>query len=287
MERLQLKSMLTYFLKEDIGYGDISAEAIFQRQEGKAVIVAKQDGVVAGSYVVEIGYHLINENIVIHQFVQEGDWIKNGSVLAEIIGPVNDLLKGERVILNLLQRMSGIATLTREAIKRLDDPSITICDTRKTTPGLRLLEKDAVKVGGGKNHRFGLSDGVMIKDNHIAACGSIRKAVEQAREYAGHMVKIEVEIETEAQLIEAIDAKADVIMFDNRSPEEVRRFKEMTPATILTEASGGITLETLPSYRHTGVDLISLGFLTHSVPSFDFSMNMVLSQKGEKQHVNA
>ncbi|MDM5298927.1 carboxylating nicotinate-nucleotide diphosphorylase [Bacillus pumilus] len=287
MERLQLKQMLTHFLKEDIGFGDVSADAIFKDKKGTAYIIAKQSGVLAGSQVIETGYHLLNEHIHLELLFREGDWIQSGDVLAKLSGPVNDLLRGERVILNLLQRMTGIATLTHEAVQRLADPSITICDTRKTTPGLRMLEKYAVKVGGGKNHRFGLSDGVMIKDNHIAACGSILEAVLKAREYVGHMVKIEVEIETEAQLIEAIEAKADVIMFDNCSPDEVKRFKQMTPESILTEASGGITLDTLPNYRHTGVDLISLGFLTHSAPSFDFSMNMELSHKGGSTHVHA
>ncbi|OLP65391.1 putative nicotinate-nucleotide pyrophosphorylase [Bacillus pumilus] len=287
MERLQLKQMLTHFLKEDIGFGDVSADAIFKDKKGTAYIIAKQSGVLAGSQVIETGYHLLNEHIHLELLFREGDWIQSGDVLAKLSGPVNDLLRGERVILNLLQRMTGIATLTDEAVQRLADPSITICDTRKTTPGLRMLEKYAVKVGGGKNHRFGLSDGVMIKDNHIVACGSILEAVVKAREYAGHMVKIEVEIETEAQLIEAIEAKADVIMFDNCSPDEVKRFKQMTPESILTEASGGITLDTLPNYRHTGVDLISLGFLTHSAPSFDFSMNMELSHKGGSTHVHA
>ncbi|MFJ5965457.1 carboxylating nicotinate-nucleotide diphosphorylase [Bacillus sp. NPDC093026] len=287
MERLQLKRMLTYFFQEDIGFGDVSAEAIFEDKKGTAYIMAKQSGVLAGSQVIETGYHLLNEHIHTQLFFHDGEWLNNGDVLAKISGPINDLLKGERVILNVLQRMSGIATLTHEAIQRLDDPAITICDTRKTTPGLRMLEKYAVKVGGGKNHRFGLSDGVMIKDNHIAACGSIREAVEKARTYAGHMVKIEVEIETETQLKEAIEAKADVIMFDNCLPDQVKRFKQMTPETILTEASGGITLDTLPNYRHTGVDLISLGFLTHSAPSFDFSMNMEFSHKGGSTHVHA
>ncbi|MFS0654700.1 carboxylating nicotinate-nucleotide diphosphorylase [Bacillus sp. 179-C3.3 HS] len=287
MERLQLKQMLTYFLKEDIGYGDVSADAIFVHEKGSATIIAKQSGVLAGSQVIEMGYHLLNEQIEIELFFRDGDWIQSGEKLARLSGPVNDLLKGERVILNILQRMSGIATLTNEAVKRLADPSITICDTRKTTPGLRMLEKYAVRVGGGKNHRFGLSDGVMMKDNHIAACGSIREAVKKARAYVGHMVKIEVEIETEEQLKEAIEAKADVIMFDNCTPDEVKRFRQMTPDTILTEASGGITLDTLPNYRHTGVDLISLGFLTHSAPSFDFSMNMEWSRKGGNGYVHA
>ncbi|MES1035277.1 carboxylating nicotinate-nucleotide diphosphorylase [Bacillus pumilus] len=287
MERLQLKQMLTHFFAEDIGFGDVSADGIFGEKKGTAYIIAKQSGVLAGSQVIDIGHRLLNEQIQTELFFEEGEWVHSGAVLAKIKGPVSDLLKGERVILNVLQRMTGIATLTHEAVKRLADPSITICDTRKTTPGLRMLEKYAVKTGGGKNHRFGLSDGVMIKDNHIAACGSIREAVEKARAYAGHMVKIEVEIESETQLKEAIDAKADVIMFDNCSPDEVKRFKQMTPETILTEASGGITLETLPSYRGTGVDLISLGFLTHSAPAFDFSMNMEFSHKGGTTHVTA
>jgi nicotinate-nucleotide pyrophosphorylase (carboxylating) len=184
------------------------------------------------------------------------------------------LLTGERVILNLLQRMSGIATLTHRAVTILNNSHTRICDTRKTTPGLRMLEKYAVVCGGGYNHRFGLYDGVMIKDNHIAFCGSITKAVQAVREKLGHMVKIEVETETKEQVLEAVRAGADVIMFDNRTPDEVREFVSLVPKPIITEASGGITLENLAEYGTTGVDYISLGMLTHSATALDISFHL-------------
>lgn len=179
--------------------------------------------------------------------------------------------------------------MTKEAVRCLDDEQIKICDTRKTTPGLRMLEKYAVRAGGGYNHRFGLYDGIMIKDNHIAACGSILEACKKARQAAGHMVNIEVEIETEEQLREAIAAGADVIMFDNCPPDTVRHFAKLTPDHIKTEASGGITLESLPAFKGTGVNYISSGFLTHSVKSLDISMDVTLSNESveECHYVNS
>ncbi|PHM28729.1 carboxylating nicotinate-nucleotide diphosphorylase [Xenorhabdus budapestensis] len=287
MEILQLNSMLTRFLEEDIGYGDLSANAIFDTQMGTAQLVSRQDGVFAGGQLLTVGYKLLNNTISVTLHVKDGEWMTQGTILAEIKGAVRDILKGERVLLNLLQRMSGIATLTHRAIKMLDDPSIYLCDTRKTTPGLRMLEKYAVRMGGGKNHRFGLDDGVMVKDNHIAVCGSIRDAVAKARVYVGHMVKIEVEIETEEQLEDAIAAGADVIMFDNCTPEQVMRYNSITPEHIITEASGGITLDTLPYYRHTGVNYISLGFITHSAPALDIGLDMAITHQEASHHGSA
>ena len=181
-----------------------------------------------------------------------------------------------------MQRMSGIATVTNACVEALNDPSIQICDTRKTVPGLRMLDKYAVVTGGGKNHRQGLYDGVMIKDNHIAFCGSITKAVQAVREKIGHMVKIEVETESKEEVLEAVEAGADVIMFDNRSPEEVKEFATLVPKTIVTEASGGITLDNLASYSGTGVNNISLGFLTHSVKALDISLQV---KEGNKKDI--
>ena len=206
--------------------------------------------------------------------VNDGDPFQKGDRLAVVRGNVADLLKGERVVLNLVQRMSGIATTTRRAVELLGDVKTRIADTRKTTPGLRMLEKYAVRTGGGFNHRFGLYDGVMIKDNHISFAGSIINAVQRVREKLGHMVKIEVEIETKDQLLEAIEAGVDVIMFDNRSPQEIKEWISLVPDGIVTEASGGITLENLADYKDTGVDVISLGFLTHTVKSLDISVKM-------------
>ncbi|MGM0874409.1 MAG: carboxylating nicotinate-nucleotide diphosphorylase [Bacillota bacterium] len=275
MNAIKLKKKLEEFFLEDLGELDLSSQTIFgQKTRGDAVIIAKEDGIFAGAEVIEAGYSLFHPNVNVTLKKQNGDELIKGDVIAEIEGPVAVILSGERVILNLLQRMSGIATLTNKATSLLQSNHTRICDTRKTSPGLRMFEKYAVRCGGGFNHRFGLYDGVMIKDNHIAFAGSITNAVNTVRAKIGHMVKIEVEIETEKQLLEAIDANADVIMFDNRSPEEVARFAELTPKHIITEASGGIGLHNLADYRDTNVDYISLGMLTHSYKSLDISLNV-------------
>ncbi|MBY8912789.1 carboxylating nicotinate-nucleotide diphosphorylase [Bacillus sp. YC2] len=286
MDVLQLKKMLTHFFQEDIGSGDATSQAIFSDHRCKAEMIAKTDGVFAGAAIIREGYGLLDSDIRIDFIKKDGERMKKGDILASLEGPAASLLTGERVILNLIQRMSGIATMTDEAKRRLNDPAIKLCDTRKTTPGLRMLEKYAVRIGGGHNHRFGLYDGIMIKDNHIAASGSIKAAMERARKTAGHMLAIEVEIESEQQLQEAIEAGADVIMFDNCPPETVRQFAKMTPDHIKTEASGGITLETLPAYKGTGIQFISLGFLTHSVKSADISMDVAVSKTGGLENVN-
>lgn len=276
MERFQLRRLLESFYAEDIGSGDQTSSFLFDGEQCEAVIKSKADGLLAGTDVITEGFRLMSEGIQISLQKRDGDPLSQGEPIAVLQGPAGAMLTGERVVLNLLQRMSAIATQTRQAIRLLDDEHTRICDTRKTMPGLRMLDKYAVRVGGGYNHRFGLYDGIMIKDNHIAACGSITEAVRRARSYAGHMIQIEVEIESEAQLLEAIAAQADVIMFDNRSPEEVKQFVSLAPESIITEASGGITFNTLHQYRGTGVDYISLGFLTHSVHSLDISMDVEL-----------
>jgi nicotinate-nucleotide pyrophosphorylase (carboxylating) len=275
MNIIKLKKKLEEFFLEDLGELDVSSQTIFdEASRGEAIIIAKEDGILAGVDVITAGYSLFDQRVKVVLKKQDGDVLKKGDVIAEIEGPVSTLLSGERVILNLLQRMSGIATLTNKAKVLLQSDHTRICDTRKTSPGLRMFEKYAVRCGGGFNHRFGLYDGVMIKDNHIAFAGSIINAVKEVRAKIGHMVKIEVEIETEEQLLEAIEAGADVIMFDNRSPEEVAKFAELTPKHIITEASGGIGLHNLADYRNTQVDYISLGMLTHSYQSLDISLNV-------------
>lgn len=275
MNVLKLKKKLEEFFLEDLGELDISSQTIFgNTSRGEAIIIAKEDGILAGVDVIEAGYSLFTEKMEVDLKKQDGDVLKKGDVIAEIEGPVSIILSGERVVLNLLQRMSGIATLTNKAKNLLQSDHTRICDTRKTSPGLRMFEKYAVRCGGGFNHRFGLYDGVMIKDNHIAFAGSILNAVNEVRAKTGHMVKIEVEIENKEQLLEAIEAGADVIMFDNRSPDEVAKFVEITPKHIITEASGGIGLHNLADYRHTKVDYISLGMLTHSFQSLDISLNV-------------
>lgn len=275
MNTIKLKKKLEEFFLEDLGELDISSSTIFgETARGEAVIVAKEDGIFSGASIIEAGYSLFQSDIFVKVKKLDGDVLKKGDIIAEIEGPVSVILSGERVILNLIQRMSGIATLTNQAINLLKSGSTRICDTRKTSPGLRMFEKYAVRCGGGFNHRFGLYDGVMIKDNHIAFAGSILNAVKEVRNKTGHMVKIEVEIETKEQLLEAIEAKADVIMFDNRSPEEVANFVKITPKQIITEASGGIGFHNLADYRNTDVDYISLGMLTHSYKSLDISLNV-------------
>ncbi|KEZ51153.1 carboxylating nicotinate-nucleotide diphosphorylase [Metabacillus indicus] len=275
MNLLKLKKQLEGFFAEDIGDFDATSTFIFSEgQTGSAVIRAKEDGIFAGADVVKAGYAVLDPRVTVQVLKRDGEAISRGEKAAVLTGPIASILTGERVVLNLLQRMSGIATLTNQAVKLLNSDHTKICDTRKTTPGLRMIEKYAVRCGGGYNHRFGLYDGIMLKDNHIASAGSIAEAVQKARAHAGHMIKIEVEIETEQQLHEAISARADIIMFDNRTPDEAAAFAAITPESIITEASGGITLENLADYGRTGVDYVSLGMLTHSAKALDLSMNV-------------
>src|SRR5690625_5038190 len=260
MNLLKLRRLLQSFFDEDIGDRDITSMSIFPvKEKGKGTFIAKEDGIISGLEIIREAYHLFDASIEVHTYRTNGEQVQKGDVIAEVIGPIVHLLTGERVILNLLQRMSGIATLIRKSVLTLNDPNIQICDTRKTMPGLRMLEKYAVTTGGGKNHRFGLYDGVMIKDNHISFCGSITEAVQMVRDRTGHMVNIEVETETKEQVLEAVAAGADIIMFDNCDPARVREFSSYVPSSIVTEASGGITLENLSDYRSTNVDYISLG----------------------------
>ncbi|MEX2104473.1 MAG: carboxylating nicotinate-nucleotide diphosphorylase [Bacilli bacterium] len=282
MNIIKLRQSLQQFLIEDLGEGDITGETIFDPKErSRGQFIVKEDGVIAGLDVIKESYHLFNPHISIDLRVRDGEEVSKETVIAEVEGPTVVLLSAERVILNLLQRMSGIATLTRKAVIALNDEHTRVCDTRKTTPGLRMIEKYAVRCGGGFNHRLGLYDGVMIKDNHIVAAGSISQAVKIAKSKLGHMVKIEVEIESHQQLLEAIEAGADVIMFDNRTPEEVREFASIVPFSITTEVSGGIDLTNIHLYGNTGANYISLGMITHSAKAFDISFNL----EGGKKHV--
>lgn len=277
MNKLKLKKLLEHFFIEDIGERDVTTDLIFSNQsKGRIVFLSKDEGIFCGEDVIKTGFTLLNPDTKIEMLVKDGDRISVGDQLAIVTGEIATLLKGERVVLNLVQRMSGIATLTRKAVETLNSSHTRICDTRKTTPGLRMLEKYAVRCGGGFNHRFGLYDGVMIKDNHISFAGSITRAVQLVQEQLGHMVKIEVETETKEQVLEAVEAGVDVIMFDNRTPEEIKEFIPLVPDHIVTEASGGITLENIASFRDCGVDYISLGFLTHSYKAFDISVKVVL-----------
>lgn len=279
MNTLKLRLCIEQFLVEDIWEQDLTTDMIFTDDtKGKVVFLAKEDGVFCGQDVILTGFPLLDADIKVSLFVKDGESIQAGQQLGVVSGQVSALLKGERVILNLVQRMSGIATLTRKAVETLGTSDTRICDTRKTTPGLRMIEKYAVRCGGGYNHRYGLYDGIMIKDNHIAFAGSITQAVKMVRACAGHMVKIEVETETGEQVIEAVEAGADVIMFDNRTPDEISQLKKLVSDPIITEASGGITLDNLADYRDCGVHYISLGFLTHSYKALDISVKVTADE---------
>ncbi|RAZ78966.1 carboxylating nicotinate-nucleotide diphosphorylase [Planococcus halotolerans] len=279
MNRLVAEKALRDFLIEDIGERDASSVIFNDSDTGEAIVRAKAEGVVAGLQLFEWGYHLLDTSITVEPLKQDGDRVIAGEAIVRITGKVAPILSGERVFLNLVQRMSAIATLTRNCVDALGASTTRIVDTRKTTPGLRMFEKYAVRAGGGFNHRNGLYDAVMLKDNHIAAAGSITDAVRKVRSAHGHMMMVEVEVETEEQLVEAIAALPDVIMFDNQTPDTMKRWTQLVPPAIRTEASGGIDLKKLADYKNTGVDVISIGALTHSVSNLDMSMNLSVSQK--------
>lgn len=270
-----MRKALESFFNEDIGDIDVTSETIFAPEDrSSGTFTAKASGIVAGLPVVIEGYRLFDPDISVRLLAGEGDYVEAGEDILVVEGPVRSLLSAERVLLNLLQRMSGIATMTHQAQAALKGSKTRICDTRKTTPGLRMFEKYAVTAGGGFNHRRGLYDTVMIKDNHIAYAGSIGGAVEKVRSKLGHTIKVEVETTSLQEVREAVQAKADIIMFDNCSPDEIGRLIQEVPEGIVTEASGGIDLPRLAAYGRTGVDYISLGCLTHSVQALDISFNL-------------
>ncbi|ENH96586.1 nicotinate-nucleotide pyrophosphorylase [Gracilibacillus halophilus YIM-C55.5] len=273
MNQIALRQQLTVFLQEDIGSGDRLNGILFSdEQQCHAHIIAKEKGIFCGCDIVQVGFRLLSEQVHFAFYKNDGDLVQSGDVIVSIEGPIHAVLTGERVILNLLQRLSGIATITKEAVDQLNSNTTKVCDTRKTTPGLRMFEKYAVTCGGGVNHRFGLYDAVMLKDNHIACAGSIRSAVQNIRNHLGPMVKVEVEVETFEQLQEAVEAKVDVIMLDNQTPTNVKNMLSFIPETMITEASGNITPKNIASYRDTGVHYISLGYLTHSTKALDLSL---------------
>ncbi|QPC47032.1 carboxylating nicotinate-nucleotide diphosphorylase [Mangrovibacillus cuniculi] len=277
MNKLFVKELLQRAFLEDIGSGDLTASAIFpEGLNGEMFFKVKEEGVFCGGFLIEDGYVMLHKDHRVEIFVQEGEYVEKGTVVAKITGPVQSLLSGERVILNLLQRLCGIATLTRKVVQQVEGTKCAIADTRKTTPGLRMLEKYAVKVGGGKNHRFGLYDAVMIKDNHIAFAGSISEAVAKVKNAIGHTVTIEVEVESKEQLLEAIDAEVDIIMIDNTEPSTMKEWVSLVPSSITTEASGGINVTNVREYALTGVNVISLGALTHSYTALDISARVVM-----------
>ncbi len=260
MEKQALYNAIRTFLQEDIGRGDITSEAIFDAHEsGTAKLVARQPLIAAGvASVAATVFTLQNENIVATDSVDDGIPIQPGETLLSVSGPVVDLLKAERTALNLLQRMCGIATLTRQFIEKVERYDVKITDTRKTTPGLRLIEKYAVRAGGGSNHRFNLTDGVLIKDNHIAACGSINQAVTQIKRQIPHTIRIEVETDTLEQVKECLECGVEIIMLDNMDVVTMQEDVNLIAGRELDEASGGVTLENVENLAKSGVDLISV-----------------------------
>lgn len=277
-----LLTQIAEFLAEDIGRGDITTQAcVAPGTKGTGFFLAKENIVLCGLQIAEAVFSSLDpESPPLETSFQDGDEVSSGLAFAMQRGYADVLLAGERTALNLLQRLSGIATMTRQYVKAIEGTHANIVDTRKTTPGLRMLEKYAVMIGGGKNHRLGLDDGVLIKDNHISIAGGVRRAVEAAKSSVGHLHKIEVEVSNWAQLREAIEAGAEAILIDNQTPDEVRKLVDMAKSlnpSVIIEASGGITLENVRSYAETGVDLISVGKLTHSVKSVDISFKIQTS----------
>ena len=258
---------------EDITSEDISTNVVMPKEQmGEVDLICKEDGVIAGLWVFERVFTLLDPNVTVSLFVKDGDEVKKGQKMGTVAGDIRVLLSGERTALNYLQRMSGIATYTRSVAKLLEGSKTKLLDTRKTTPNMRIFEKYAVRVGGGYNHRYNLSDGVLLKDNHIGAAGSVRKAVEMAREYAPFVRKIEIETENLDMVREAVEAGADIIMLDNMSPEMMRDAVDYIDGRAKTECSGNVTKENVAQLAAVGVDYISSGALTHSAPILDISL---------------
>ncbi len=269
-----IKQDIDQFLSEDIGTGDVTSDAIFSPEEqGSAYFIAKDNFICAGMSIAALVFENKIPDIKC-TYIEDGTPINKGDILFECKGSVLKLLQAERVALNLVQRLCGIATLTNSFVKAIDGYSVRLVDTRKTTPGLRVLEKYAVRVGGGHNHRFNLADGILIKDNHIKACGSIKKAVEKVRFLAPHTLRIEVEAETLDEVQQCLTSKVDIIMLDNMSVELMSKAVKLINGKALIEASGGVSLKTVRSYAKTGVNIISIGALTHSAKACDISMGI-------------
>lgn len=271
--KMQADELIMMALREDITSEDVSTNAVMPKaQKGTVDLIAKEGGVIAGLQVYARVFTLLDDKTEIEFFCQDGEEVKNGQLLARVTGDIRVLLSGERVALNYLQRMSGIATYTREVTKLLEGSSLTLLDTRKTTPNCRVFEKYAVRVGGGNNHRYNLSDGVLLKDNHIGAAGSVAKAVAMAKAYAPFIRKIEIEVESLEQVKEAVEAGADIIMLDNMTPEQMKEAVEFIDGRAETECSGNVIKENIARIREVGVDYVSSGALTHSAPILDISM---------------
>ncbi len=275
LSKLYIHEIVMNALKEDMPLGDITTDNIVSEGDSsRAEFLAKQDAVIAGLDVAKYVFETLDSGVCFKAFVKDGDKVSKGDIIAEVSGPTRALLKGERTALNFMQRLSAIATMTNRYVNKVQGLPVKVADTRKTTPGLRLLEKYAVNAGGGTNHRFSLSDGVLIKDNHIVAAGGIKNAVERVRNSIPHTVKIEVEVESLEEVREALECKADIIMLDNMSNEQMAEAVKFIDKRALVEASGNISEETIYNVALTGVDIISIGKLTHSANSVDISMNI-------------
>ena len=273
MDYIGLDDFLLSALKEDVGTGDITTNCCIPvGNSSEAFFIAKEDGVICGIDIAQRVFNLVDEKITLIPKIKDGTSVKRGDIIAEVIGPSRGILTGERVALNLMQRLSGTATATAKAVSSVAGTSAKIVDTRKSTPGLRVLEKHAVRVGGGHNHRFNLSDGVLIKDNHIAAAGGIAAAVNAARAAVPHVMKIEVETETLDEVRQALEAGADIIMLDNMSIDLMAQSVALIGGKAHTEASGNMGEKDLLEVAKTGVDYISIGALTHSVKALDISL---------------
>lgn len=271
--KLQADQLIRMALAEDITSEDVSTNAVMPcATKGTVDLIAKEDGIIAGMDVYARVFQLLDEKTVVDLKCKDGDKVTSGQLLAVVTGDIRVLLSGERVALNYLQRMSGIATYTSQVAALLKGSKVTLLDTRKTTPNCRVFEKYAVRVGGGCNHRYNLSDGVLLKDNHIGAAGSVTKAIQMAKAYAPFVRKIEIEVETLDQVKEAVEAGADIIMLDNMTPEVMKQAVELIHGRAQTECSGNITKENIQKILETGVDFVSSGALTHSAPILDISM---------------
>lgn len=280
LNKKSVDTLLDLAYAEDIGIGDITTEAtISSSQKAVGILSAKSEGVIAGIPVAEQTFNRLDTTLIFRALVKEGDSVPVGTSIAEVEGSAKTILIGERIALNFLQRLSGVATLTSVFVKAVADYDVKIVDTRKTTPGWRALQKYAVRVGGGSNHRFGLYDGVLIKDNHIVASGGISNAVQRAKAAAPHTAKIEVEVETVEQVNEALEAGVDILLLDNMSLEVMKNVVEKVGSRAITEASGGVTLDTVHAVASTGVNLISVGALTHSAMPMDISLNLRLIEE--------
>lgn len=260
-------------LKEDITSEDASTNAVIRKKTlGRVQLICKQNGVICGLSVFKRTFELLDGSVKIDLFAEDGDRVEKGQLIAEVEGDIRVLLSGERTALNFLQRMSGIATYTAELVKLLEGSKTKLLDTRKTTPNMRIFEKYSVRVGGGVNHRYNLSDGILLKDNHIGAAGSVKRAVELAKEYSPFVRKIEIEVENLEMCRQALEAGADIIMLDNMSPEEMKKAVGLIGGRAVTECSGNVTRENIKNIIDTGVDFVSSGALTHSAPILDLSL---------------